>query len=124
MTKYRSIRWKDDVVPPVFLRCPMVPLVIGIDDVVKEVASTSRDTVKVFLSRHCHSTPYLRALAIKGAMRHDINGVAVEPVSPEHQTLAIEMIKERSRELRAEGKKLSAKKGPNGHLPKLRLRAA
>ena len=42
-----------------------------------------RDTLKAALSVHTRSTRYLNAVA-SGQDRHDLQGVAVEPMAPEH----------------------------------------
>src|SRR3954470_8043640 len=74
----------------------VVPLAIGIDRVIAErvvaVGAGSREEAQQevakairFLTR---SFAYRRALAAEGAMRHDVNGVPVEPVAPEHAQYA------------------------------------
>lgn len=47
-----------------------------------------KDDLKIALGLHARSTRYLDAVAA-GEKRHDLNGVAVEPVSPEHVHHAI-----------------------------------
>ena len=47
-----------------------------------------REDLKVALGLHARSMRYLEAVA-GGAQRHDLNGVAVEPVAPEHVHHAI-----------------------------------
>lgn len=47
-----------------------------------------RDSLKTALSVHTRSTRYLQSVAA-GKPRHDLQGVAVEPVAPEHVCLAL-----------------------------------
>lgn len=47
-----------------------------------------RDTLKVALGWHTRSSRYLQSVAA-GKQRHDLQGVAVEPVAPEHICLAL-----------------------------------
>ena len=47
-----------------------------------------KDDLKVALGLHARSTRYLESVAA-GHHRHDLNGVAIEPVSPEHVHHAI-----------------------------------
>ena len=47
-----------------------------------------REDLKIALGLHARSTRYLEAVA-SGKQRHDLNGVAVEPVAPEHVHHAI-----------------------------------
>ncbi len=47
-----------------------------------------RDTLKAALGMHTRSTRYLQSVAA-GKQRHDLQGAAVEPVSPEHIYLAL-----------------------------------
>ena len=47
-----------------------------------------RDELKVALGLHARSTRYLESVA-SGLQRHDLNGVPVEPVAPEHVHHAI-----------------------------------
>ncbi len=47
-----------------------------------------KEELKLAMSQHARSTRYLEAVA-SGAQRHDLNGVAVEPVAPEHVHHAI-----------------------------------
>jgi ProP effector len=48
----------------------------------------SRDTLKAALGTHTRSTRYLQSVAA-GKQRHDLQGAAVEAVSPEHVYLAL-----------------------------------
>jgi hypothetical protein len=48
----------------------------------------ARDTLKAALGTHTRSTRYLQSVAA-GKQRHDLQGAAVEPVSPEHVYLAL-----------------------------------
>lgn len=47
-----------------------------------------RDSLKAALSVHARSTPYLQCVAA-GKARHDLDGVAVEAVAPEHVYQAV-----------------------------------
>ncbi len=47
-----------------------------------------RDSLKAALGLHTRSTRYLQSVAA-GKQRHDLQGVAVEPVAPEHVCLAL-----------------------------------
>jgi ProP effector len=47
-----------------------------------------KEDLKIALGLHARSTRYLEAVAA-GEMRHDLNGVPVEPVAPEHVHHAI-----------------------------------
>ena len=48
----------------------------------------SRDALKAALGVHTRSTRYLQSVAA-GKQRHDLAGVAVEPVAPEHVCLSL-----------------------------------
>ena len=48
----------------------------------------SRDALKAALGVHTRSTRYLQSVAA-GKQRHDLAGVAVEPVAPEHVCLSV-----------------------------------
>jgi sRNA-binding protein len=72
------------------------PLALGISRAIDarltakdgESKSVARHRVKGWISRYTRSAGYLLALAQPGAMRHDVDGVPVEPVSDEHQAVA------------------------------------
>lgn len=55
------------------------------------------------LRAYTHSTGYFMACARKDAMRHDLDGRAVEPVSEEHRTGAVKAVQGRRR--RSSGQK-------------------
>jgi sRNA-binding protein len=67
-----------------------VPLKRGIfqDLLVLHPEHFPRDTLKAALGLHTRSTRYLQSVA-SGTMRHDLQGVAVEAVAPEHVYLAL-----------------------------------
>lgn len=56
---------------------------------------TDARLLKKALSAHCGSIPYQRALTAEGAMRVDLAGEPVEPVSPEHRDFAAAAIAEK-----------------------------
>ncbi len=56
-----------------------------------------RDSLKAALGLHTRSTRYLQSVAA-GKQRHDLQGLAVEPVAPEHVYLALlELFRRRQR---------------------------
>ena len=67
-----------------------LPLKLGVfeDLLAAHADEFKREDLKVALGLHARSTRYLEAVAT-GKPRHDLNGVAVEPVAPEHVHHAI-----------------------------------
>lgn len=67
-----------------------LPLKLGMfqDLLAAHPETFQRDTLKAALSVHARSTRYLQCVA-SGLARHDLAGLAVEPVAPEHLFLAI-----------------------------------
>lgn len=67
-----------------------LPLKLGIfqDLLAAHPEVFARDTLKAALSVHARSTRYLQCVA-SGLARHDLAGLAVEPVAPEHLFLAM-----------------------------------
>jgi sRNA-binding protein len=67
-----------------------LPLKLGIfqELLAKHPDTFQRDSLKTALSVHTRSTRYLQSVAA-GKPRHDLQGVAVEPVAPEHVCLAL-----------------------------------
>jgi sRNA-binding protein len=82
---------------PAVLGGEPLPLAIGTRQLLIErmgaAATTSRrNKVSRLLRAYCRSARYLRAMAAPGAMRHDLDGNPVEPVSDEHRANALEML--------------------------------
>jgi sRNA-binding protein len=78
---------------------PIVPLAIGTAKHLEELGVPSEAVAHVIRGYTRHPA-YLRALARPGAMRHDLTGQPVEPVSEEHAryaALSLEAIKRRRR---------------------------
>jgi hypothetical protein len=75
---------------PKLFGAKFLPLKLGIyqDLLAAHPEVFSRPELKAALGVHARSTRYLQAVAA-GLARHDLNGLAVEPVAPEHQFLAI-----------------------------------
>jgi ProP effector len=67
-----------------------LPLKLGIfqDLLAAHPEAFQRDALKAALGVHARSTRYLQCVA-SGLARHDLAGLAVEPVAPEHLYLAI-----------------------------------
>jgi hypothetical protein len=77
---------------PALFTTRAVPLAIGInDEIVRRLELTDVQDLRA-LGAILHQTVtrhgYLRALGTEGAMRHDLDGNPVEPVSEEHRELA------------------------------------
>lgn len=69
-------------------RC--LPMKIGIwREIASRTDPTSHATLKAEIAVLAHSRPYIAACAANGAMRHDVDGHAVEPVAAEHQHWAM-----------------------------------
>jgi hypothetical protein len=67
---------------------PLLPLQIGIRDALLALLrpGTEPEALARALRAYTRSTGYFMACARKDAMRHDLDGRAVEPVSEEHRT--------------------------------------
>lgn len=67
-----------------------LPLKLGIfqELLARHPEQFERDALKAALGWHTRSTRYLQSVAV-GKQRHDLQGVAVEAVAPEHVCLAI-----------------------------------
>lgn len=66
-----------------------IPMALDIRGGVLDLADgTPRKRIHRAMWRLCHSRRYLEACAAEGAMRHDLSGWPVEPVSPGHQAHA------------------------------------
>ena len=71
----------------------MIPMKIGIsNDLLAVIDPTQHKVVKKLLGNVARSRAYQHALASEGAMRCDLQGDAVEPVSREHRAIALAMI--------------------------------
>jgi sRNA-binding protein len=70
-------------------------------DIWREIASrtdpVSHAALKVQIAVLAHSRPYKTACAAKGAMRHDLDGKAVEPVAAKHRQWATRLRSERKK---------------------------
>lgn len=75
---------------PQLFGAKFLPLKLGIfqDLLVANPQVFQRDTLKAALGVHARSTRYLQCVA-SGLARHDLAGLPVEPVAPEHVFLAI-----------------------------------
>jgi len=72
----------------------MIPMKIGIsNDLLAVTDRTQHKVVKKLLGNVARSRAYQHALTSDGAMRCDLQGDAVEPVSREHRDIALAMIK-------------------------------
>ena len=72
----------------------MIPMKIGIsNDLLAVTDPTQHKVVKKLLGNVARSRAYQHALTRVGAMRCDLQGDAVEPVSHEHRDIALAMIK-------------------------------
>ena len=67
--------------PPAVLQGEPVPLKIGIFDDLVALAKSQESKIRKALHSHCRSKLYLAELLVDQAMRHDIDGNPVEPVS-------------------------------------------
>jgi len=67
-----------------------LPLKLGIfhDLLARHPEAFKKDALKLAMGQHARSTHYLECVAA-GLARHDLDGVAVEPVAPEHVHHAI-----------------------------------
>ncbi len=73
---------------------PIRPLAIGTDRALRALLITPDEDgwklIKTIVMRHCKTTQYAAAMAMDGAMRHDLNGNPVEPVSDAHRQQRVE----------------------------------
>ena len=76
---------------------PLLPLRIGIRDALLVLLrpGAEPEALARALRAYTRSTGYFLACARKGAMRHDLDGRAVEPVSEEHRTGALKAVRGR-----------------------------
>lgn len=75
---------------PLLFGAEFLPLKLGIfqELLAAHPADFERDTLKQALGLHTRSARYLQSVAA-GKMRHDLQGAAVEAVSPQHVYLAL-----------------------------------
>jgi hypothetical protein len=75
---------------------PLLPLRIGIWDALFALLrpGTEPEALARALRAYTRSAGYFMACARQGAMRHDLDGRAVEPVSEEHRTGALKAVQE------------------------------
>src|SRR3954453_4630623 len=78
---------------------PLLPLQIGIRDALLPLLrpGAEPEALARALRAYTRSTGYFMACARKDAMRHDLEGRAVEPVSEEHRTGAVKAVQGRRR---------------------------
>ena len=78
---------------------PLLPLQIGIWDALLALLrpGAEPEALARALRAYTRSTGYFMACARKDAMRHDLEGRAVEPVSEEHRTGAVKAVQGRRR---------------------------
>jgi len=78
---------------------PLLPLQIGIWDALLALLrpGTEPDALVRALRAYTRSTGYFMACARKDAMRHNLDGRAVEAVSEEHRTGALKAVQGRRR---------------------------
>ena len=70
---------------------PPLPLPLRFGDMVfpgAQKAGCTLQAVRDAIKFHCNEIAYLEAMAAEGAMRCDLNGVPIEPVSAKHQAFA------------------------------------
>jgi len=78
---------------------PLLPLQIGIKDALLALLrpGAEPEALARALRAYTRSTSYFMACARKDAMRHDLDGRAVEPVSEEHRTGSLKAVQGRRR---------------------------
>src|SRR4051794_8489419 len=76
---------------------PLLPLRVGIWDALVALLrpGAEPEALARALRAYTRSTGYFMACARKDAMRHDLDGRAVEPVSEEHRTGAVKAVQGR-----------------------------
>ena len=81
-----AFRWLVDA------RAPALPLMVGAAAAFEaRYPGVDRGTAGAWLGRLCRYSRYLFALSADGAMRHDLDGLPVAPVSDEHRKRAVAM---------------------------------
>ena len=84
---------------------PPLPLPLRFGDMVfpgAQEAGCTLQAVRDAIKFHCNGIAYLEAMAAEGAMRCDLNGVPIEPVSAKHQAFAKRRLAEISAKLRGQ----------------------
>jgi hypothetical protein len=93
----RSLLIEPPAVLPNQVGDPLLPLRIGIWDALLALLrpGAEPEALARALRAYTRSTGYFMACARKDAMRHDLDGRAVEPVSEEHRTGAVKAVQGR-----------------------------
>jgi sRNA-binding protein len=93
-TALRALLTQPPAVLPNQVGDPLLPLGIGIRDALLALLrpGAEPEALARALRAYTRSTGYFMACARKGAMRHDLAGRAVEPVSEEHCTGALKAV--------------------------------
>jgi ProQ/FINO family len=95
----RALLTQPPAVLPKQVGDPLLPLQIGIWDALLALLrpEAEPEALARALRAYTRSTGYFMACARKDAMRHDLDGRAVEPVSEEHRTGALKAVQGRRR---------------------------
>src|ERR671920_624577 len=95
----RALLTQPPAVLPNQVSDPLLPLQIGIWDALLALLrpGAEPEALARALRAYTRSTGYFMACARKGAMRHNLDGRAVEPVSEEHRTGALKAVQGRRR---------------------------
>jgi sRNA-binding protein len=95
----RALLTRPPTVLPNQVGDPLLPLQIGIWDAFLALLrpGAEPEALARALRAYTRSTGYFMACARKDAMRHDLDGRAVEPVSEEHRTGALKAVQGRRR---------------------------
>src|SRR4051812_3262389 len=98
-TALRALLTQPPAVLPNQVGDPLLPLQIGIWDALLVLLRPGADLEALVqaLRTYTRSTGYFMACARKDAMRYDLDGRAVEPVSEEHRTGAVKAVQGRRR---------------------------
>jgi sRNA-binding protein len=98
-TALRTLLTQPPAVLPNQVGDPVLPLQIGIWDALLALLrpGAEPDALARALRAYTRSTGYFLACARKDAMRHDLDGRAVEAVSEEHRTGALKAVQGRRR---------------------------
>jgi len=96
-TALRALLIQPPAVLPKQVGDPLLPLQIGIWDGLLALLrpGTEPEALARALRAYTRGTGYFMACARKDAMRHDLDGRAVEPVSEEHRTGALKAVQGR-----------------------------
>jgi sRNA-binding protein len=95
----RALLTQAPVVLPNQVGDPLLPLQIGIRDALLALLrpGAEPEALARALRAYTRSTGYFMACARTDAMRHDLDGRAVEPVNEEHRTGALKAVQGRRR---------------------------